>query len=174
MLAQCTVSLQSFLTWLAVLTNTALVYLFRPTSHVALDTTLNDNHLHTSIPIQAPRIESFATNKSYKDLILPAILFALAASHVYFFARMLIRHIVSRIAWRDSDEEKRAAESEQEVKRQYLKSMGLDRELDRETIVTMQDKDSSTKSTGPDGVDMTAFWKRDEGMDEIMRTLKEA
>lgn len=166
---------QSFITWLAVVTNTSLVYLFRPLTHHVLDTTVNTDHSHTSVSISAPRIAALANNASYKDLIIPTILLSLLSSHAYLFVRALVRHVIDRLVWRDSEEERRAIDAEKEVKRQYLKSMGLDRELDRKNMADVQKGiDGTTKGADVDGIDMSEFWKRDDGLEEIMKDIKEA
>lgn len=168
---------QSFLTWLSVITNTSLVYLFRPQQLETpiFSTEIDTHHPHTSIPIAAPRIASLSTEKTYKDLIIPAFLLSLAASHLYFLARVFVRHVVDRLVWKDSEEARRSSDAEREVKRMYLKSMGLDQVVDEGKMKEVRERvDGGVRNAGVGGVDMTEFWKRDEGVEEILKSIKEA
>ncbi|RPD76236.1 DUF590-domain-containing protein [Lentinus tigrinus ALCF2SS1-7] len=85
----------TFLTWLSALTNSALVYLFRP------------------------------ANQCKPQMLSSALLIALGASHGYILVRMLVRHTLERVLWRGSKEEREAERIETVVKEQYLRSLGV-------------------------------------------------
>ena len=138
----------SFLTWLATLTNSALVYLFR-------DGATKNGHstTHNNTP------DSY--NGVKRDLLFKAVVIALAASHGYIVVRAVVRHLLEKILWdgcKDIEEAKRNA---REVKVQYLKRIG---DVDGEQKVACTPEEEEGK----------AFWGYDEGLDEIRRALKDA
>ncbi|KZT43215.1 hypothetical protein SISSUDRAFT_978754 [Sistotremastrum suecicum HHB10207 ss-3] len=141
----------AFITWLAALTNSALVYLFEPGaigSRAPISTTL-DAQVHTTF------------RETYSNAIVPALLIALSASHGYILARLLIRHIVERFCWKGSREERVLETADREVKAKYLEGLGGDQ------VNTTTQKDDLPPSHA-------AFWERDDGMDELARAIKEA
>ncbi|KAI0333946.1 DUF590-domain-containing protein [Cubamyces sp. BRFM 1775] len=154
----------TFLTWLGALTNSALVYLFRPSDHCKpLGTSLSHAHHHLSSPHAAPQ-----------QYLMSALLIALGASHGYILLRMLVRHTLERMLWRGSKEEREAERVETVVKEQYLRSLGV------ADVVSAEDRDKPAESPtgerrapGPEG-EFSAFWSRDEGLDELTRGTKEA
>ncbi|QRV88634.1 hypothetical protein RhiJN_16652 [Ceratobasidium sp. AG-Ba] len=139
----------SFITWIGALTNAALVYLFRPvtvgihgrTTTAAqsgspfLTTTLGREiklpHL-TGAPIGTNGTAGALGGKlglthattTLLTAVLPALLTALAASHLFFVARAIIRHIVERAIWKGSEEYIALGKAEREVKRKYLAEGG--------------------------------------------------
>ena len=150
-----------------MLTNSALVYLFRPTEvEKELGTVIDTSHVHTHIPLDVPAVQSAAAPPAYTELIIPAALIALSASHGFFLLRLLIRHVIERLCWRGCPEETRAEEAEQKVKQQYLQSLGLDNEGD--AIEKAAEKENL------EGMDGTGFWTRDEGIDEIQKAVKDS
>ena len=154
----------TFLTWLGALTNSALVYLFRPRDQCKpLGTSLSHAHHHLSSSHGAPQ-----------EYLMSALLIALGASHGYILLRMLVRHTLERMLWRGSKEEREAERVETVVKEQYLRSLGV------ADVVSAEDKDKPAESPtgerrapGPEG-EFSAFWSRDEGLDELTRGTKEA
>jgi len=77
----------SFLTWLATLTNSALVYLFQ------------DAHAHigsheSAIAAAAPSSQMATTTR---DLVFEVVVIALCTSHGFLVARAVIRHLLSRM-----------------------------------------------------------------------------
>ena len=159
---------QGSISWLAALTNSALVYLFRPQNQSKLDTAINTDHPHTSLQLNSTLITSTANPVSYDRLIIPALLLALASSHGYFLLRLIVRHVLERLLWKGSKEEQQAEQMEKEVKEQYLQSLGLD---------TWDPQEAKVDEDGIDGFedfDGTGFWTRDEGLDEIRKSVKEA
>ncbi|KAI0761839.1 DUF590-domain-containing protein [Trametes elegans] len=148
----------TFLTWLGALTNSALVYLFRPRDHCKpLGTSLSHSHHHLSQP-DAPA----------EDYLMSALLIALAASHGYILLRTLVRHTLERILWRGSTEEREAERVETAVKEQYLRSLGV------ADVVSADDKAAYAAAEGGPAGESSAFWTHDEGLDELSRGTKDA
>ncbi|KLO19131.1 DUF590-domain-containing protein [Schizopora paradoxa] len=155
----------TFLTWLAALTNSALVYLFRPSkiSETVYGTELDASHIHTSMPLKSSFVARAATSHpEYNELIVPAVLIALSASHGYILVRLFVRHVLERLLWKGSKEEEASEEADRLVKEQYLKSLGL------------SDEESVSSTVKDEGLGDIAFWKRDEGIDEIQKSVKDA
>ncbi|KZT07509.1 DUF590-domain-containing protein [Laetiporus sulphureus 93-53] len=147
----------SFLAWLAALTNSALVYLFRPSDHCKpLGTTLERKHVYLS-----------EGNSSSRQLLLSALLVALAASHGYILVRMLVRHVLERLLWRGSQEAGDAERVETAVKEEYLKSLGV-------ADVTAQEEYEKTGDVPEKDEQWESFWVYDEGLDELSRETKES
>jgi len=147
----------SFLSWLAALTNSALVYLFRPTDHCKpLSTSLERKHIKLS-----------HTDASSREMLLTALLIALAASHGYIIVRVLIRHVLERLLWRGTVEEREAEHVETVVKEEYLKSLGV-------ADVASAEADKKTGVVVDDALDSDSFWAHDEGLDELSRGTKES
>ncbi|KAG8703718.1 hypothetical protein FRC08_002668 [Ceratobasidium sp. 394] len=134
----------SFITWVGALTNAALVYLFRPVSvgshgHTTTTAQSGSPFLTTTLgrEIKMPSLKGpIGTNATAGALglthatttlltaVLPALLTALAASHVFFVVRAVIRHVVERAAWKGSAEHIALGKAEREVKRRYLAEGG--------------------------------------------------
>ncbi|KAI0369810.1 DUF590-domain-containing protein [Pilatotrama ljubarskyi] len=147
----------TFLTWLGALTNSALVYLFRPRDHCKpLGTSLSHNHNHLSRPYAPPQ-----------EYLMSALLIALGASHGYILLRMLVRHTLERLFWRGSKEEREAERIETVVKEQYLRSLGV------ADVVNAEEPAAEASEGGAEGR-LSAFWSQDEGLDELTRGAKEA
>ncbi|KAI0076569.1 DUF590-domain-containing protein [Panus rudis PR-1116 ss-1] len=147
----------TFLTWLSALTNSALVYLFRPNDHCKpVGTSLQHNHHHLS-----------HSDSSTRELLFSALLVALAASHGYIIVRLIVRHVLERVLWKNSKEEKEAERLEQLVKEQYLRSLGV-------ADVAVEKGAQVAEKVDPSVDSFKAFWEFDEGMDEIKRSIKDA
>ncbi|KAI0675957.1 DUF590-domain-containing protein [Trametes maxima] len=148
----------TFLTWFGALTNSALVYLFRPRDHCKpVGTTLSHAHRHLSTP-----------NASTEEYLMSALLIALAASHGYLLLRMLVRHTLERVLWRGSPEEREAERVETVVKEQYLRSLGV------ADVVSAEDNAAEAEGEGGSEGKSSAFWSHDEGLDELTRGTKDA
>ncbi|CCM01832.1 uncharacterized protein FIBRA_03900 [Fibroporia radiculosa] len=148
----------SFLSWLAALTNSALVYLFRPSDHCkAVGTSLERKHVALR-----------GGEASTRQLLLTALLVAFAASHGYIVARVLVRHVLERLLWRGTVEEQEAEHVETVVKVQYLKSLGV-----ADVASTEADEGDGTTAADEQG-DAELFWADDEGLAELGRETKEA
>ncbi|KAH7335582.1 calcium-activated chloride channel-domain-containing protein [Rhizoctonia solani] len=131
-----------FITWVGALTNAALVYLFRPmtvgshgrTTTAAqsgspfLTTTLGREikipHLSTENTAFDGKLGLTHATSTLLTAVLPAILTALAASHVFFVVRALVQHVVERAVWRGSKEHRALGQAEREVKRRFLAGGG--------------------------------------------------
>ncbi|KAI0718077.1 DUF590-domain-containing protein [Cerioporus squamosus] len=147
----------TFLTWLSALTNSALVYLFRPANQCKpVGTSLSHSHHHLSSP-----------DSSAPQMLSSALLIALGASHGYILLRMLVRHTLERVLWRGSKEEREAERIETVVKEQYLRSLGV------ADVVNAEEKAVEGGESGQAG-ESAAFWSHDEGLDELTRGTKEA
>lgn len=156
-----------FLTWLAALTNSALVFLFRPGKNEQcrpLGSSLEHPHHHAN----------HSSSNSPQKILTSALLIALGASHGYILVRAIVRHALERILWRGSKEEKEAERAETVVKEQYLRSLGV------ADVVSADEKglDAAAGSASPVtaefGGELSAFWGHDEGLDELSRGTKDA
>ena len=136
----------SFLTWLAALTNTALVYLYRPSA--GFSSSLSDD----------VTMQSLSTRRR---MLGTALLLALAASHGYIVLRAVVRHIVERALWVRSAEVQEMQGSERVVKEKYLRSLG-----GVESGGNGGDDQASA-------AEQQAFWAREDGLEEIRKLLKE-
>ena len=155
-----------FLTWLAALTNSALVFLFRPGKNEQcrpLGSSLEHPHAHQS------------SSNSTQRMLMSALLIALGASHGYILVRAIVRHALERMLWRGSKEEKEAERAETVVKEQYLRSLGV------ADVVSADEKGvggaagaAASPVTAELGGEPSAFWGHDEGLDELSRGTKEA
>ena len=153
----------TFLTWMAALTNSALVYLFRPSRFnqcKPVGTSLSHSHQHLSGP-----------DASTQELLGSALLIALGASHGYILLRVVVRHTLERVLWRGSAEEREAERAETIVKEQYLRSLGVAEVVHGgEGAGAAEGAGAGSGETG----ESAAFWSHDEGLDELSRGTKEA
>jgi len=154
----------SFLTWLSALTNSALVYLFRPPDQPnhELRAMMNANVTDESQHLKHHRPNGLAATR---ELLMSALLIALLASHGYLVVRAAVRHLLNRAMWTGSKEMKEAERVEREMKEKYLSSFGQyapgeDVMLEREMT---SEKD-----------EWASFWTMDEGMDDIGKMIKDA
>lgn len=166
----------TFITWLAALTNSALVYLFRPTDQckaTTMDmngtTLLQHHHHHLSSP-----------DSSARRLLLSAAVIALAASHGYIVLRMIVRHVLERVMWKGSKEEKESERLEVAVKQDYLKSIGVAEVVAGARAVVdgeagqKKGKENGETTTTTTTMDGNAFWEYDEGFEELSKGVKDA
>ncbi|KXN83968.1 hypothetical protein AN958_00612 [Leucoagaricus sp. SymC.cos] len=174
----------SFLTWLGALTNSALVYLFSPEllKSSVLPSTVNvllaKEHLvdasgGNSSDIWGIDGSSGDTYNATKELLVKAILVALAASHGYLVLRVVIRHIIEKIWWKGSREVQEREREERAVKERFLESAGASVTA-MKSVVKSGEKAKVPVETGPEAEDRMGFWEHDEGVDEINRLVKEA
>ena len=148
----------TFLTWMAALTNSVLVYLFRPTDQCkAVGTTLQHHHHRFS-----------NADSSTRQLLLSAAVIALAASHGYILLRMVVQHLLERVLWKGSREEREAERLETAVKQQYLKSIGM------ADIASGDLADSGILRENGKQAEGQAFWEYDEGLEELSKGVKDA
>lgn len=149
----------AFLAWLAALTNSALVYLFRPADHCkVVGTTLQHEH---------SRLVDAGASTS--QLLTTAAVVALGASHGFLVLRSLVRHVLERLMWKGSKEERLAQRQETVVKQEYLKSIGF-------ADVVQGSSGNLTKTTGgtTEMEEGQAFWEHDEGLEELSKGVKDA
>lgn len=179
----------TFLTWLSALTNSALIYLFRPNDHCKADfggTSLNREH-HRRLRLNGNGDGSSQAN-STRELLSTAVLVAFAASHGYMVVRVLVRHVLERVFWKGSQEELESERLETVVKEEYLKSLGLGDVMGRDADkISEREKEKQEKGSaaagvrddanggGPESeVGDRAFWEYDEAMDELQKGVKDA
>ncbi|KAH9921713.1 DUF590-domain-containing protein [Epithele typhae] len=147
----------TFLTWLAALTNSALVYLFRPGDQCK--------------PVGSSLSRLSGTDRdtaAEQQLLVSALLVAFSASHGYILVRMLVRHALERVLWRGSAEEREAEKVETAVKAEYLRSLGV------AEVVNADERAAGARSAGLDAEGPPSpFWARDEGLDELSRGTKD-
>ncbi|WVW81287.1 hypothetical protein I302_103278 [Kwoniella bestiolae CBS 10118] len=99
----------SIISWIGAITNSTLIYLFRPTSYNA-DQTPNPNL--TPIPGSASlhhMIDQYNISHNLKTvlpLLIPLGLIALTASHGYIILRWIVDGLSERLLWRNSEEER--------------------------------------------------------------------
>ncbi|KAH7881842.1 calcium-activated chloride channel-domain-containing protein [Phlebopus sp. FC_14] len=158
----------SFLTWLSALTNSALVYLFRPPEQVYGEVGAGDHGDGVGVNGQA---EHHGRNgiAATKELLVSALLIALLASHVYLLLRAGVRRLLELAIWRGSEEKIEVERVEREVKEKYLEQCrlrvegGEDENEVRSRSSVVQEKEE----WGP-------FWAVDEGLEEIRKSIKDA
>ncbi|KAG8752533.1 hypothetical protein FRC14_006957 [Serendipita sp. 396] len=102
-----------FITWLAALINSALVYLFRPSTTRGFLSSIFHQH---AMSAHSGPLDTLETS------IVPALLIALSASHGYIVLRAAIRHLLERALWKGCPESREGERKERIVKQTYLKS----------------------------------------------------
>ncbi|KAJ7483438.1 calcium-activated chloride channel-domain-containing protein [Mycena latifolia] len=183
----------SFLTWLAALTNSALVYLFCPRSQnhcnqpAVSASALDKVHQHiisaaSAVPGGAAGGSGDESGAATRELLGTALLIALAASHGYIAVRAVVRHVMEKALWAASEEVRTRERSEREVKARFLEGIVGTAEVG----VNGRSVDGAEVAldTGADAPEALAdmlpveglggFWNHDEGLDEISRLTKEA
>ena len=143
---------QSFISWLAALTNTALIYLFRPHMQTGWISELLFQTTNQTTGKSAP-------SQTIGNSIVPALLLVLSASHGWWILHVIVRHLLGRAFWNGSPEAKEVERKEKGIKESYLK--GLRPEADFEGV-------SEEK-----GAAETGLWT-DEGSDLIEGFMKTA
>jgi hypothetical protein len=168
----------SFLVWISALTNSALVYLFRPRA-AALSTT------GTAGTGDVPGMGHM------REVLERALFIALAASHGYIVLRTIVRHVLERTMWYGSPEKARLDAAGREVKARYLQSVGGAATVDigagagaGASGATAEEAATSIGGLTPPLLPLPAsepampppgeFWQFDEGLDEIRKGIKEA
>ena len=180
----------TFLTWLSALTNSALVYLFCPSSQAkcSVASGINSTHLdkvHQRLFSVTGAGEPDA-NSATRELLITALLIALVASHGYLLVRVVVRHIIEMVFWKQSEEVKERESEDRHLKEKFLAQFvhsgeegevlpaGPDKEVEEETVVGDEPSgpiDPPVPPLVPEGV--PGFWDHDEGLDEISRVSKE-
>jgi len=174
----------TFLTWLSAVTNSALVYLFCPRSQAHCSSTpdahatqLNKVHQHLFSASGAVPSDSGADGGlvATRELLLTALLIALAASHGFILLRVLVRHIMERVFWSSSEEVKQKEQGDRDLKEQFLKGFLVEDERQRNLELTAVGVEGIEKGDKliPESRDVSGFWENDEGLEEISRISKE-
>ncbi|KAK7031753.1 calcium-activated chloride channel-domain-containing protein [Favolaschia claudopus] len=147
----------TFLTWLAAVINSALVYLF------------NYRSATPATPHEAAKDGGAAPRK----LLTTALVIAFLASHGYIALRAVVRHCIEKALWHASEEVRMSQQGEREVKRRFLVDVAGTDVGDDEHHVSREDviphHPSEEKVDG-----LASFWDYDEGMQEIQRIEKSA
>ena len=152
----------TFLTWLSALTNSALVYLFRPRQSLMREQPVSQGNADTA-------------NQRTRWLVFTAILIALASSHGYLLLRVLVRHIAERLVWNGSREVQEWESNERAVKERCLAILERENSFARVHAAVGDDGDvDELDGDGFDGGGDDAFWQFDEGLEEIRRIGKPA
>jgi hypothetical protein len=175
----------SFLTWLAALTNSALVYLFCPRSQSYCSapsaSTLDKVHQHIiSAAGAAKGAEGVDGGAATRELLWTALLIALVASHGYFALRAFVRHVMEKALWHASVEVRAREAEEREVKERFFTGLVGTVEVGANAAKL----DVGVNGRGVEGEEIVVdanqeeglrgFWDHDEGVQEIQRLTKEA
>jgi len=156
----------TFLTWLSALSNSALIYLFRPSDQCkVVGTTLQHEHHRLS-----------TSTSSTEELLFSALFVALAASHGYLVARLVIRHVLERLLWKGSKEEQEVERMDTVVKEEYLRHLGVadvTQDAANRVVEKLAARDGSIVD-GEKDVGDKAFWEFDEAIDELQKGVKDA
>ncbi len=110
----------SFLAWLSALTNSALIYLFRPQGTATTTSTTRTSAAAATVPA-AGHVEIQRANM--QEVLARTLFIALAASHGFILLRAVVRHVLERVMWYGSEEKKRLDTAAREVKEQYVQSI---------------------------------------------------
>lgn len=177
----------SFLAWCSALTNSALVYLFRPQGAAS-----------TTSAAAAGHVEIERANM--QKVLMRTLFIALAASHGFILLRAVVRHVLERLMWYGSKEKKSLDDAAREVKEEYVQSIERRGSVDGVTSplglgATLQYTESITaapglipsvvavagegrgaeeKETRAGAGDSDEFWQFDEGLDEIRKGIKDS
>ncbi|KAM0790940.1 hypothetical protein ACM66B_004245 [Microbotryomycetes sp. NB124-2] len=169
----------SFLSWLAALTNAALIYLYRPL--VSIPTPIANKlsrmtHMNVTVPQNMTlALESRMTKidlasrginlsdlttttsdnvdvvSAVKHTLFSALLVALASEHAYLVVRGAVRWLLHQFKWLDGQAERRVRRSSLEMKRTYLDEFGLKKGPIE--LVKLVNRDRRNKTSGGGGED---------------------
>ncbi|PVF99896.1 DUF590-domain-containing protein [Serendipita vermifera] len=140
----------SFIAWLAALINSALVYLFRPSSRTGFFYSIFNHHEHKS---NDNPLETLETS------IVPALLIALSASHGYIILRAITRHVLERALWKGCEEAREGDRKERVVKQTYLKGV-------TENLAASMSKEKRAAS------DVSSYLWTDDGRAQLEKWIK--
>lgn len=104
------------------MTNTALVYLFRPHIHTGWISRLLFQGANQTAAKSAPQ--------TIENSIVPALLLVLSASHGYWILHVIVRHLLGRALWKGSPEAREVERKEKGIKESYLKGLGLEKDFE--------------------------------------------
>jgi anoctamin-10 len=183
----------SFLAWLSALTNSALVYLFRPRGTATTTSTTRTSAAAAAVPA-AGHVETQRANM--QEVLARTLFIALAASHGFILLRAVVRHVLEHVMWYGSEEKKRLDRAAREVKEQYVRSIQRRGSYDSSGTPPLGlGATPSTQLTTP-SIPVPAvvaeegqraesplgelepfgdeFWQFDEGLDEIRKGIKDS
>lgn len=177
----------SFLAWLSALTNSALVYLFHPTT---TSTTKTSAAAAAAVPAGG-HVEVQRANM--REVLARTLFIALAASHGFILLRAVVRHVLEHVMWYGSEEKRRLDDAAREVKEKYVQMIErrdcADADGDgtppplglggapRSTVSTtlpvpvLSAAEEGQRAETPLGDE---FWQFDEGLDEIRKGIKDS
>ena len=177
----------SFLAWLSALTNSALVYLFRPQGTATTTSTTGTSAAAAAVPA-AGQVEIQRANM--KEVLARTLFIALAASHGFILLRAVVRHVLERVMWYGSEEKKRLDDAAREVKEEYVQtiqrrgsiggggtpSLGLGATPSTESTTASAPLPSVVAEEGQRAETSSGdeFWQFDEGLDEIRKGIKDS
>jgi len=166
---------QSFLAWLGVLVNAALVSLFNPSTgtlafahfNATFTEAVTDFHEDPGAKTMfaADKQSTFGASRGKGDIMIPAIVIALLASHGHLVLCSVVRHILERALWRGSAEETVLEEREVETREARVHAASLSA---GDTLVPVGGAAALARSgtVASDG-----FWV-DRGLEEINSASK--
>jgi len=179
----------TFLTWLAALVNASLVYLFSPASHRLFSSTRPLEGDATGPSVMA------LGGIQMELLLMRTLLIALIASHGYILVRVLVRHVVEQVWWKERSEVKHWEREVKAVRERFLKGLnGVVRKEDKLSVEwswsqgsqgsqasqRSQEEGSEGGSWGGElGAEtetdvLNGFWDHDDGFQEIERISKDS
>ena len=93
--------------------------------------------------------------------------------------RGIIRHVLVRLLWKGSREEKEAERRETAVKQEYLRSIGIADVADTDAQGALTVDGSGPHQDGATEPNRTvipcqAFWEHDEGFEELSKGVKDS
>ena len=150
--------IQAFISWFGALTNSALVYIFRPQDDSPFSARFGTK-------LDAIWQQGHGSSTAWRALVVPSLLVALSSSHGYLLARSIMRHLMVHAFWKGSDEEKILQKAQDEVKSFYLKKAQDDEEMSDLAVAQLT-------QGSQDGASQSIFWDQDEGIEELRRAAK--
>ena len=175
----------SFLTWFSALTNSALVYLFRPQTTA----TIKETSAASASASAAGRLE--IERAGMQEVLARTLFIALAASHGFIVLRAVVRHVLERVMWYGSAEKKSLDAAAREVKERYFQSIqggsgagGAPLSVSATGTANANSEGTTTTTAhlprpgeegqGPEAHPEDEFWQFDEGLDEIRKGIKDS
>lgn len=171
----------SFLAWFSALTNSALVYLFRPQASA----TIKETSVASSSAAGLLEIEK----AGMQEVLARTLFIALAASHGFIVLRAVVRHVLERVMWYGSAEKKSLDVAAREVKERYFQSIqggsgagGAPLSVSATASANANSEGTTTTTAhlprpaeeGSEAPGEDEFWQFDEGLDEIRKGIKDS
>ncbi|MBW0492558.1 hypothetical protein O181_032273 [Austropuccinia psidii MF-1] len=133
------------LVWLGVIINAALVYLFKSSNHVlepSLDSLNSSSKKHQTLTrtshvadlfaaalskTKGNQCESKALNDGMFDrlssILLSALIPMLISEHVFFVIRHMVREVIQRLLWKNSEAEVKQRKTDWELKQSFVEQL---------------------------------------------------